>query len=384
MLEASSGRRTALFACTASSLALVVATPALAQTTNPADDEQKPKVTTDQIQGEVGPAQLRTGTSGNADEIVVTGIRASIQASIERKRRSDVVSEVVTAQDIGKFPDKNVADSLGRLTGVNVVTGSANAGGFAENQSVSIRGTDPALNLTILDGHGIATGDWFVLDQQAGGRSFDYSLLPSEIVGRLEVYKASEADIPEGGVGGTINVISRRPFDLPAGSFSLTAQGNYNDLADKWAPQVSGLASWKNAAETFGVLATGFYQERYFRRDGQEFLGYATYQNFNGTGQSVAAPNLIGSAFFTQKRVRKGGTLALQFRPSPTFELDVNGLYSRLDANNVNRNSMAWIARVMANNSTPNTPGYALTSATVTNGYLTAASWAKLADTGAP
>jgi iron complex outermembrane receptor protein len=375
MFKARIDVRKTILGCTVSALALAIAAPAAAQEAPSSQRKPEPKATPEQGQEQVGPAQERSGTSDQG-EIVITGIRASIQASLDRKRKSDIVSEVVTAEDIGKFPDKNVADSLGRLTGVNVVTGSANAGGFAENQNVSIRGTDPALNLTLLDGHGIATGDWFVLDQVAGGRSFDFSLLPSEIVGRLEVYKASEADLPEGGVGGTINVLTRRPMDLPAGSFTVTAQGNYNDLADKWAPQVSGLASWKNAAETFGILATGFYQKRHFRRDGQEFLGYSNYANFNGTGQTVSAPNLIGWAYFRQKRERKGGTVALQFRPSPAFELDINGLYSRLDANNVNTNSMAWISSVMNNNSTPGTPGYALTSYTITDGYLTAASWA--------
>src|SRR5206468_2561142 len=187
----------------------------------------------------------------------------------------------------------------------------------------------------------------------------------------LEVYKASEADIPEGGVGGTINVITRHPLDLPETSFTVTAQGNYNDLADKWAPQISGLASWHNTEGTFGVLATAFYQERYFRRDGQEFLGYFSQPNFNNSGQTVIAPILIGSAFFTQKRVRKGGTAEIQIRPSPDFELDINGLYSRMDADNVNRNSMAWVSNAIVNNGTPATPGYALNTFTVTNGYLT-------------
>jgi iron complex outermembrane receptor protein len=376
MFEAQVNLRKALWGCTASVLALSIAAPASAQDTTAGSSTAQPNDTSDQNADQQNSAQAPASTEPRPQDIVVTGLRASIQQSLDRKKRSDIVSEVVTAQDIGKFPDKNVADSLGRLTGVNVVTGSANAGGFAENQNISIRGTDPALNLTLLDGHGIATGDWFVLDQTAGGRSFDFSLLPSEIVGRLEVYKASEADLPEGGVGGTVNVITRRPFDLPAGSFSVTAQGNYNDLADKWGVQASGLASWKNASGTFGILGTAFYQERFLRRDGQEFLGYTTYANFNGTGQSVTAPNLIGSAYFRQKRVRKGGTVSLQFKPSSAFELDVNGLYSRLDANNVNSNSMAWISNVMNNNSTPGTPGYALTSYTVTDGYLTAASWA--------
>lgn len=372
--------RKAIFGCTASALALSVAMPASAQDVTNADQKPQPKVTPNQIQGQVGPAQERSGTGGN--EIIITGIRASLQASLNQKKRSDIVSEVITAQDIGKFPDKNVADSLGRLTGVNVVTGSSSAGGFSENQNVSIRGTDPTLNLTLLDGHGIATGDWFVLDQTAAGRSFDFSLLPSEIVGSLEVYKASEADIPEGGIGGTINVHSREPLDLPSGTISLTAQANYNDLAGKWGPWLSGLASWKNSTDTFGILGSAFYEEEFLRRDGQEILGYTAYPNFAGTGETVAVPNEIGSAYFRQKRIRKGGTLALQFRPSPAFELDLNGLYTRLDANNVNTNNMGWfvhLATVDVNgngNSVPTSPEYALAPGfVVKNGYLTSATW---------
>ncbi len=345
----------ALFASTASLLALAIASPALAQD---------------------APATTQSADSqSDGNQIVVTGLRASIQASLQAKRDNDVISEVVTAQDIGKFPDKNVADSLGRLTGVNVVTGSANAGGFGENQSVSIRGTDPTLNLTLLDGHSVATGDWFVLDQTSGGRSFDFSLLPSEIVGKLEVFKSSEADLPEGGIGGTINLHSRTPLELKANTFSLTGQVNYNDLAGKWKPQVSGLYSWKSQDGTFGVLISGFYQDREFRRDGQEFLGYTTYTNFANSGKTAAAPNLIGSAYFTQQRVRKGGTVAMQYKPNDTFEITANAIYTRMDANNVNRNSMAWISRTIGNNSTPGTPGYALASYTIKDGYLTQASW---------
>lgn len=378
MFQARVDLRRAFLGCTASVLALSAAMPASAQETTTSDSKPQPKVTPDQIQGPVGPAEVRTGTSAQPDQIVITGIRASIQASLNSKRNNDMVSEVITAEDIGKFPDKNVADSLGRLTGVNVVTGSAAAGGFGENSSVSIRGTDPTLNLTLLDGHSIATGDWFVLDQTSGGRSFDFSLLPSEIVGKLEVYKSSEADLPEGGIGGTINLHSRMPLDLPPGTVTLTAQANYNDLARKWEPQASGLVSWKNASHTFGILAAGFYQKRAFRRDGQEFLGYSSYANFGGSGQTAIAPNLIGEAYFRQMRVRKGGTLAVQWKPTNTFELALNGIYTRMDANNVNTNSMAWISNV-ANNA-PN----ALTSYNISNGVVTSASWANTSPDGTP
>jgi iron complex outermembrane receptor protein len=342
------------------------------------------------------PVLAQAGTSAapdqpaepQADDVVVIGIRASIEASLRQKRKSDMVSEVITAQDIGKFPDKNVADSLGRLTGVNVVTGSAAAGGFGENQSVSIRGTDPELNLTLLDGHSLATGDWFVLDQANGGRSFNFSMFPSEIVGSLEVYKSAQADIPEGGIGGTINVHSRMPLDLPSGTVNVTAQQAYNDLSDTWKPQVSAIASWKNASGTLGLLAAGFYEARSFRRDGQELLGYATQEDFNGTGKTVAYPALIGAAYFTQERIRKGGTVTLQVKPSDTLEVVATGLYTRMSANNANANSMAWTSKLVQDNSTPGTPGYALDDYTTAEyqgiTYLTSAAWSASGAGGLP
>ena len=143
MFEARVNLRKALLGCTVSALAMSVATPAVAKDRSAPENTGAPAAAASD-QGAGQPA----GTNDQKEVIVVTGLRASIQASLDRKRRADIVSEVVTAQDIGKFPDKNVADSLGRLTGVNVVTGTANAGGFAENQNISDLGTDPSGNLT--------------------------------------------------------------------------------------------------------------------------------------------------------------------------------------------------------------------------------------------
>lgn len=381
------GATKTLLGVSASLIALASALPAAAQDSGQKDPATS--VTPDQIQGQVGPAQLRSG-SGDDGEIVVTGIRASIQASLNQKKRSDMVSEVITAQDIGKFPDKNVADSLGRLTGVNTVTGSSAGGGFGENQNVSIRGTDPSLNLTLMDGHSVATGDWYVTDQQNGGRSFNFSMLPSELVGSLEVYKSAEADIPEGGVGGTINVHSRMPLDFPSGTFSITGQGVYNDLSAKWEPQFSGVASWHNQSGTFGILAGAFYEKRAFRRDGQEFLGYLAAPNFDGSGKTVYYPSLIGNAYFTQQRIRKGGNIAVQWKPSDTLEFTATGLYTRMDANNTNVNSMAWITHLVGANSTPGSaantlqPGYTTTQGSDGNTYLTGATWGGTAADGSP
>ena len=318
-------------------------------------------------------AQDTAAAADDTQTVIVTGIRKSLQSALKQKRNSDRVEEVITAEDIGKFPDKNVADSLSRATGVNVVTGSAGAGGFGENERISIRGTDPNLNLTLMDGHNMATGDWFVLDQANAGRSFNYTMLPSEVVGTIEVIKSSSADLPEGGIGGTVDVHVRKPLDLPNNTFAASAQAMYATLPGKTEPNLSGMASWKSADHSVGFLVGAFYEKRSFRRDGQEILGYSDIANFAGTGKTVSVPSLIGNAFFQQERVREGGNFMLQFKKDDTFELDVSGLYTYLKADNSNHNFMMWGSHLGAH--TPE-PGYT-TFVSPADGktYLGSATW---------
>ena len=272
--------------------------------------------------------------AAGSDEIVVTGYRGSLSQAIDAKRDLSVIADVVSAEDIGKFPDKNVAEALQRVPGI-VVNRE-----FGEGERVSLRGTAPNLTKTLLNGHSVATADWFILDQVASTRSFNYLTLPAEIVGRLEVYKSPQADIEEGGVGGTINVITRNPLDLDPFTVSASLQGVYSDLSGKVDPQASGLVSWKNADETFGILVGAIYQKRRTRRDGVEVFGYGSFPV--GGGQTALVPTLMGSSMFEQERERYGGNIGIQFRPSDELEINITGLYSRFGADNFNQNYLAW------------------------------------------
>ena len=117
------------------------------------------------------------------DTVTVTGIRGSLQKSIDVKRDADTNVEVVTAEDVGKMPDKNIADALSRLSGVNVQFGGALA--MDEAERVSIRGTSPNLNLTTINGHALSSGDWHVGDQAGSGRSVGFGLMPSQLIKRV-------------------------------------------------------------------------------------------------------------------------------------------------------------------------------------------------------
>ena len=117
------------------------------------------------------------GANPVIEEVVVKGIRASYKQSLETKRQSTTLLESITSEDIGKFPDKNVAEALQRVPGVSI------SREFGEGERVSIRGTAPNLNRTQLNGHAIATADWFVLDQLSATRSFNYLMLPADVIG---------------------------------------------------------------------------------------------------------------------------------------------------------------------------------------------------------
>ena len=157
----------------------------------------------------------QAGTPEAKETVTVTGIRASIEKSLDTKKNADTVTEVVTAEDIGKLPDKNIADAVQRLPGVTTSSSAGGEGGFDENDRVSMRGTNPSLTQTLINGHNVAAGDWFVLNQtNTVGRSVSYTLLPSELVSQVVVHKSSEASLVEGGVAGSIDIITRKALDL--------------------------------------------------------------------------------------------------------------------------------------------------------------------------
>lgn len=282
--------------------------------------------------------------------VIVTGVRAALEQSLRQKRNADAVVEVVTAEDIGKMPDKNVADAIQRLPGVNTQSSAGGEGGFGENDRVSLRGTSPSLQQTLFNGHAISTGDWFVLNQYGGnvGRSSSFSLLPSELVGSVVVQKSATADLVEGGVSGAINVITRRPLDFRQPlTVEASVQANYNDLAKKTEPQVSALVSWKNPAHNFGVLLQAFSEKQSVRRDGQEILGYTPIGATSAAAvadpslSGVKVPTFIGAALFEQKKKREGGAFDIEAKPSRDVGVDLNGFYSKLKAPHQNTN---WLA----------------------------------------
>ncbi len=294
------------------------------------------------------------------EEIVVTGVKRSIMDSIAAKRFANAAVDAISAEDVGKFPDKNLAEALQRLPGV-VINRE-----FGEGERVNIRGTAPNLTRTLLNGHALATADWFILDQLNTTRSFNYLMLPSDIIGQVKVYKSSQANLEEGGIGGTVDVITRNPFDLD----SLTAVANlqlaHTELADETDPNFSGLVSWTNDQRNFGIMAAVVRQERNIRRDGVEVLGYFTADADPGPGtQEVLVPSLIGSALFEQERVRTGGNFSVQFQPSDTLEFNLTGLYSEFEADNINQNFLTWGIRAIGNGGT-------LTNATIVDGTAVA------------
>lgn len=316
-----------------------------------------------------------------SNDIVVTGIRQSLQSALDLKRRSSVIVDAVSSEDVGKFPDTNVAESLQRVPGVSVDHL------FGDGERVSILGTDPSLNRTLLNGQTIASVGWYTQDTPS--RTFNYTLLAPEVVSRAEVYRSSIASIEEGSIGGTVIVRTRKPLDLKSGLVQGSLGMVYTDRANRGDPTGSLLLNWHNDSKTFGVIAALQHFGQHLRRDGIETSGtttgaaYLSSANSKlgngtvfphvvtavGTNSTAVGPASLGSAYFTQERIRDGGNIGLQFKPNDRLEIDFDGLYSREKFNNVNQSLYGY-------NTTQ--PG-AVTALTATDGILTSGTFANVA-----
>ena len=279
----------------------------------------------------------------DVEVIEVRGIRGSLKENINAKRFSDSVVDVITSEDIGKFPDKNVAESLSRITGVGV------SREFGEGEKITIRGSGPSKNRTLLNGQNVATADWFILDNPS--RGFNFTLLPSSLVKGLEVHKTPSASIDEGSIGGTIVMRTRKPLELDANHVSLSLQGQYSETSEETDPQIDALYSWKNEDENFGFLISATQQDRTVQREGLEVLGW-TPADANGN----RAPRDIGNPIFKQDRERETFFASIQYAPTDNLDLTLNILDSSMDANNANanllirpQNNLADLTNVQAN-----------------------------------
>jgi iron complex outermembrane recepter protein len=290
------------------------------------------------------PAASSDDSAGPIEEVVVHGYRASVRASLETKREATGVEEVITAEDVGKFPDKNLAEALQRVPGI------VTQRDFGEGERINLRGTLATLTNTTYNGHALSTADWFILDQQNATRSFNYLMFPADLIGKVEVEKTAQADVQEGGIGGTINIETRKPLELDPFTAYASLEGAYTQSSNKKDPYATVLGSWHDKDGMFGVLVSGIYEERHIRRDGFEVLGYASLASTQpGSTDPTKIPTLINSALFQQDRIRKGGNFDLQVKPNDQLEFNLNGFLSIFDAENTNQSYLVDPQRALAN-----------------------------------
>lgn len=279
--------------------------------------------------------------SAAGDEIIVTGFRSSLAKALDIKRSSAGEVDAILAEDIAKFPDLNLAESIQRLPGVTI----DRDGG--EGRTISVRGLGPDFTQVRING----------LEAQAAyggnrGRGFDFSMFASELFNSITVRKTQSAELEEGSLGATVDLQTGRGLDYgPGMHYALSAQGSYNDLAKNVQPRVAGLMSWANADNTFGMLVSVAYSKRNpisesFNttrwQSGDPTKTYGGGNNFAGcltcttTEQrtellSAYYPRIPRYTFGSMKQDRLGVTGSFQWRPSPDTEISLDSLFARFN-----------------------------------------------------
>ncbi len=247
--------------------------------------------------------------------VVITGKRASLMTAQEIKRDKPEIVDSVVAEDIDKLPDFSVTDALQRVTGVQIARDRGEGG------VVAIRGLTQME--TLLNGREVFTA--------GSGRNLDFADIPAELVAGIDVYKTSSAAHLEGGIGGTIDVRTRRPFDFKGRMLAASARVVHGDLAGTTKPQLYVLASerWGSpAGGEVGVLLNLSHQKRAWRED-QKSTGSPLVRKDLVPGMDVVAPNGTSETTSLGQRERDAAQLVLQWRPARHIELMAEGSYAR-------------------------------------------------------
>lgn len=272
------------------------------------------------------------------DTVTVTGYRASVEKALDIKRGEAGVVDAIVAEDIGKFPDLNLAESLQRIPGV-VITREA-----GEGRSISVRGLGPDFTRVRINGMEALTTVG-AGDQSGGtnrGRGFDFNVFASDLFSQLLVRKTASADVEEGSLGATVDLRTARPFDYDGFTFAASGQASYNAMAEKADPRVAALISNTFADGTFGALLSVAYSERQALEEGSNTGRWAngtSNNNFSATSPFTAArsadvyhPRFPRYVQMEHEQKRLGVTGTLQWKPTDATEISLDTLYSKIDA----------------------------------------------------
>jgi TonB-dependent receptor len=297
------------------------------------------------------------------NSVVVVGIRSSLESSLNLKRDGQGIVDGISAEDIGKFPDTNLAESLQRISGVSIDRS------IGEGSKVTVRGVGPEFNMVLLNGRQMPASS--IADTgPSNSRAFDFANLASEAVAGIEVYKTSRASTPTGGIGATINIKTARPLDNPGLHANFGVKGvvdTSNSILPEamkgraLTPEVSGIYSNTFADGKFGVALTGSYQDRNLGYN-QAAVGGGWIQSLGNAGQ-LASPSKSNPADITNKpaatdlyalpqnliysvngvqRQRTNGQLALQFAPTKELKTTLDFTYSENKIQNKRNELSAW------------------------------------------
>jgi TonB-dependent receptor len=272
-------------------------------------------------------APLPSGATEQVEELMVTGIRGSLQRSMDVKRASGGVVDAISSEDIGKFPDTNLAESLQRITGVSI----DRSGG--EGQLITVRGFGPEFNTVLINGRQMATENL--------SRAFSFDTVASELVSGLEVYKTSSATMQSGGVGSTVNVKTARPFAIGDFKVAGSVKAAMEENSEETTPQISGLISNVFNDGKFGALLAVSHQERDTRlnqaqMDGWlENVGIPTSELNGGAGvpagTTIFSPRNYDHKVTFEERTRTNASLVLQFAATDDLTITTDAIYSDFD-----------------------------------------------------
>ncbi|MFG6440382.1 TonB-dependent receptor [Roseateles sp. LKC17W] len=338
-------------------------------------------------------AQQATAAAGtqSLETVVVTGIRKSLDSAVTLKRESRGLVDGIVAEDIGKFPDTNLAESMQRIAGVSIDRSAS-----GEGSQVTVRGVGPDFNMVLLNGRQMPTAVIGWENQGANGsRAFDFANLSADSISALEVYKTARAESPTGGIGATINVKTARPLDVRERIASIGVKANYDASTgrlpgplqgDKLTPEISGIYSDTFGNRTLGIAISGSYS----KRDSGSNKAYT--QNGWGTNDpAVKAVSPTGNivnqpaglyatsrelrySLTGMERERLNGQVTLQFAPTKDLKFTVDHTIAVNTLSSKNAEMSSWFNNSFSGN-LKTSPATKFTSGAVAAPIVQTAIW---------